>query len=274
MAEELGHRVTTALVGRGVEVRVLLPAPDAPVTPGVRAVHGDLRDPGALRCEAEGCGVVLVLPGPVAGQVQAQNAAVDMAADIGARLVKVSCWGPAVREDSADPGARRDWINKQYLRRRDLPHTVLFPNRSMQQLVDRHAGSVRRSGLLPDPSGGHRVSLVDLADVAEAVVRVLTEDGHEGREYVLSGPSAPTYPEIARLLTDLTGREVECPEAPGGEEGVPEPWRDGAWEQITDTLPLLLRRPSRDIGDFLRANIRHFVPDGSGGPGPREGSRR
>src|SRR5262245_1270413 len=115
----IGQRVIRALLDRGTKVTALVrdaegePDPaSALALPGVRRVRGDLRDAASLREGADGCDAVFVLTPHSPDQVELQNAAVDTAADVGARVVKLSSWGPAVRGDSPVPGARRHWITQ------------------------------------------------------------------------------------------------------------------------------------------------------------------
>lgn len=49
---------------------------------------------------------------------------------------------------------------------------------------------------------------VDVEDIADVAVTALTEDGHRGRVYELTGPAALTFTEVAATLTAVTGRPV------------------------------------------------------------------
>jgi uncharacterized protein YbjT (DUF2867 family) len=44
--------------------------------------------------------------------------------------------------------------------------------------------------------------------VADVLLNVLLQSGHDGLTYTLTGPQAHTLAEIADLLTNLTGRRV------------------------------------------------------------------
>lgn len=282
----IGRRVVSCLLDRGVEVTALLresdgPAePDGPLAePGVTVVRGDLRQPDAWRKSAVGCDAMFVLTPHQPDQVELQNAAVDVAADVGARVVKISSWGPAVQGDSPVPGARRHWITQQYLVRRQVPHTILCPNYFMQVLINRYSGGVRREGLLRSPAGDRGISMVDARDVAEVAARVLTEDGHDGRTYTLSGPTAPRYEEIAGLLTEVTGRRVTYVDQSDDEflawmisehrqqweidhaKAIFALYRQGAGELVTDDVARVIGRSPRAIGEFLAENRRRFMPD-------------
>lgn len=59
-----------------------------------------------------------------------------------------------------------------------------------------------------------RLSLVDLDDVAAAAAAVLTQNGHVGATYELSGPEAFTQDQVAQALGRVIGREVEAQEMP------------------------------------------------------------
>lgn len=284
----IGQRVVRALVERDTKVTALVreaegePDPGSALAlPGVRRVRGDLRDAAALRAGAEGCEAVFVLTPHSPDQVELQNAAVDVAADVGARIVKLSSWGPAVREDSPVPGARRHWITQQHILKRGLPYTILCPNYFMQVLINRYAGEVRRSGRLVSPAGTRGISMIDAQDVADVAAAVLTTDGHDGQTYTLSGPTAPTYSDIAALLTDLTHRKVEYHDLSEREfedwmaSENRQPWetahaagifglyRQGVGETVTDDVYRITGRRPRSIDAFLASNIHHFQPSAS-----------
>ncbi|OOC55132.1 MULTISPECIES: SDR family oxidoreductase [Nocardiopsis] len=55
---------------------------------------------------------------------------------------------------------------------------------------------------------------VDLDDVAEVAARALTEDGHAGELYELTGPKAVAFAEAARLIGEASGRTVVYQEVP------------------------------------------------------------
>src|SRR5262249_43933294 len=129
-------------------------------------------------------------------------------AEAGARLVKLSSWGPSVFERSPVPGARRHWETQRYALSRGVPSTFLCPNYLMHVLVNRYAGEVRRRGVLVSPAGWRGISMVDARDVAEVAALALLDGSHAGRTYTLSGSAAPTYPQLADMLTELTGRPV------------------------------------------------------------------
>jgi uncharacterized protein YbjT (DUF2867 family) len=58
------------------------------------------------------------------------------------------------------------------------------------------------------------VSVVDVRDNAAAAAAALTQPGHEGQTYDLTGPEALTHAEMAALLSDSLRRTVTFVDVP------------------------------------------------------------
>lgn len=48
--------------------------------------------------------------------------------------------------------------------------------------------------------------MIDTRDVGGVAAAVLAAEGHEGRTYLLTGPEAITYGQVADALSEVTGR--------------------------------------------------------------------
>jgi len=57
--------------------------------------------------------------------------------------------------------------------------------------------------------GDARVSAVDVRDIAMVAATVLTQPGHIGKTYTITGPVAVTHTEIAHAITEAIGRAVK-----------------------------------------------------------------
>lgn len=282
----IGRNVVRELVERDVDVVAFVRrserenVDDGPlVHPRVRITEGDLSNPDSVRKAADGATAVFVLTPHSPDQVTLQNTAADAADAVGARIVKVSSWGPAVHRDSPVPGAYRHWVTQQYIIERGIPYTFLQPNYFMQVLINRYAAEVRRRGVLVSPAGNRGISMVDVRDVAEVAARSLIEPEHEGRSYVLSGPTAPTYHEIAQLLTNVTGHPVTYRDLSDDEfaswmadEGRKEwetdhaaaifrQYRAGLGELVTDDVARVTGHPPRTIDGFLVEHRARFTAE-------------
>lgn len=279
-AGTIGRHLVRELVDRDVDVTAFVrgPVPHGQFThPRISVAFGDLGQPDTVHKAAAGCTAVFVLTPHSPNQVDLQNTAVDAAAGVGAKVVKLSSWGPVVQSDSPVPGARRHWITQQYILKRQIPYTFLQPNHFMQVLIARYAGEMRRTGRLAAPAGGCGISMIDARDVAEVAALTLIDPGHDGSSYVLTGPTAPSYGQIAQLVGGLTGRDVgyddlsEKDYAAWAAEQGRLPWevehataiyrlyRTGVGELVTDDVERITGHPPRSIEEFLAEHRNHFI---------------
>jgi len=88
-----------------------------------------------------------------------------------------------------------------------IPYTILQPNTFMQSLL-LNAETVKSANALFIPQGDGKVSLVDVRDIAAVAIACLTEPGHEGQKYIVTGGTALPNNEIAEKLTNLLGRTI------------------------------------------------------------------
>jgi uncharacterized protein YbjT (DUF2867 family) len=69
-------------------------------------------------------------------------------------------------------------------------------------------------GRITLPAGNVPEPFVDVDDIAEVAVAALSETGHTGEVYELTGPRAMTFEEVADELSRATGREITFVEVP------------------------------------------------------------
>jgi NAD(P)H dehydrogenase (quinone) len=109
-------------------------------------------------------------------------------------------------------------------------------------------------------------------DLAKAHAAILTGEGHEGKEYALTGNPAVSFRDIAGILADITGADVPYTTLDAKEyvkhlqatAGVPEfvaefalEWvqgiNAGEWAQETHDLETLLGRKPTTTAEYYRA---------------------
>lgn len=113
--------------------------------------------------------------------------------------------------------------------------------------------------------------LVDANDIADVAVAALTESGHAGRLYELTGPRLLTLAEAVGEIASATGREIrfvpvslEQYEAVLAQADVPAEWisfltylfrevLDGRNAHLADGVQRALGRQPIDFGDYARA---------------------
>jgi len=89
-----------------------------------------------------------------------------------------------------------------------LSCTILQPAAYMQNILA-NWHQIIADGIYSVPyAADTRLSMVDLEDVVEAATTVLTEPGHEGATYELSGPDVLNQKEVAAILEEQLNRSV------------------------------------------------------------------
>ncbi|WP_155060559.1 NAD(P)H-binding protein [Streptomyces blattellae] len=187
-----GRRVAERLAARGVETRI-----------GSRsgAVPFDWHDPGTWEAALAGVDAAYLVYYPdlaAPGAAPAIRAFTEAAARSGVRrLVLLSGRG----EEQTEPGERA-------VRESGLDWTIVSCSWFMQNFSEDFLLEPVLAGELMLPAGEVPEPFVDAEDIADVVVAALTEDGHAGRTYELTGPRALTFGEAAAEISEAAGREV------------------------------------------------------------------
>ena len=126
------------------------------------------------------------------------------------------------------------------------------------------------AGEITLPAGDVGEPFVDVDDIADVVVAALTEDGHAGQVYELTGPRLLTFPEAVAEIARATGRTIRYIQIPHeafaagvAEAGLPEniAWLldylfatvlDGRNSTLTDGVQRALGLGARDFADYAR----------------------
>lgn len=168
---------------------------------GYQTALGDFSDEAAFASALEGVDAVYM----VTNQSDAFKADLQrmvqqvQKAGVG-RFVMLSAEGDP---DSDIFFVRRTGELEAIVRDTDLDWTFLRPDWFMQNF----AGFVA-AGMVAFPDGPGKTSFVDVRDVAEVAIKALTEAGHSGRTYRLTGPDAMTFAGAAARISAELGREV------------------------------------------------------------------
>ncbi|MGH3190706.1 MAG: hypothetical protein ACRDOL_26280 [Streptosporangiaceae bacterium] len=96
-----------------------------------------------------------------------------------------------------------------------------------------------RAGKVTDPTGDGVLAVIDPEDIARVAVAALTDDGHAGKGYLLTGPQALTARQQVATIAEVTGGPVDfqdvtrtnSPRLPFSEE--PRPSKRGSWNAST-----------------------------------------
>ena len=81
----------------------------------------------------------------------------------------------------------------------------------------RQVPSIVARGILALPMADARIASIDIGDIAEVAIAVLTTAGHENKIYPLTGPEALTMGEVAERLSAATGNAIRYVDVPPDE---------------------------------------------------------
>lgn len=126
------------------------------------------------------------------------------------------------------------------------------------------------AGILPMPGGAITDPIIDIDDVADVVVAALTEDGHAGEIYEVTGPRLMGWADMAEELSRAIGRPIQhvpisfedfhANVAQSGGDFVADVFTaiaretlDGRNEKVCDGVERALGRPPRDFAEFATA---------------------
>lgn len=94
------------------------------------------------------------------------------------------------------------------LRESDLEWTILRPHAFMQNLLDQRRAVAER-GVVRSPSGEAGIPMIDARDIGAVAAVVLTEEGHAGARYTLTGPEPVSFRRATEILAEAVGRPLK-----------------------------------------------------------------
>src|SRR5262245_27393313 len=164
----------------------------------------DYTQPDTVRSALRGVQTVFLVGPPAANVADLEGGVVRECQRAGvARIVKLSALGG---RQATFPSLHRD--SEEQIERSGIPYTFLRPNGFMQNLVTYNSGTIKSQNAFYAAQGDGAVSQIDIRDISAVAVKVLSEDGHEGKAYALTGPEALTNDQIAEKLSRVSGRTI------------------------------------------------------------------
>jgi uncharacterized protein YbjT (DUF2867 family) len=140
----------------------------------------------------------------------------------------------------------------------------------------RQVPSIVGKGALFLPMEDAKIASVDVGDIADVAVAVLTGSGHEGKAYPITGPEALSMAEVAEKLSAVTGKAIRyinvAPEDAKNAQlaaGLP-PYlvdalaelfaerRKGKEAQVSPSVQTILGRGATSFDEFAERNAAIF----------------
>ena len=161
------------------------------------------------------------------------------------------------------------------LAKTDLPITTLRPTFFAQNLIG-GAQAVAQMGQLYFAMDDARLAMIDIRDIAESAAAVLTGEGHEGKSYILTGPEAVSFTEVAAALSTAIGKEVTYVNVPNealveslvgmgfsewtalGFAELMDGFKEGFADKPRDGVQTLTGHPARSVETFAKDFASYF----------------
>ena len=188
-----GRRVAERLQARGVETRIASRSSNPPFY---------WNDPSTWNTVLEGVAAAYITYAPdlaIPGAADLIRRFVDEAVAQGVkRLVLLSGRG----EEEAQACER-------IIQQAGVEWTVVRSSWFMQNFSEGEFLGMVLGGAITLPAADVPEPFIDVNDIADVAVAALTEEGHAGEIYEVTGPRAMTFTGLAREISQATGREVQ-----------------------------------------------------------------
>ena len=245
--------------------------------PGIEIAYGDFGQPESLAPALNGIHKALLISSADPRLPELQGNFIQAAKRAGVPyVVKFSgAWSMGGADLRGWRFARWHAEAEKQLEDSGLAFTHLQPNQFMQVYL-RFQPTIAAQGKFFAACKDSKVSPVDVRDIASVAVAVLTGSGHEGKSYVITGPEALTYYEVAEKLSTAIGKKVTYVDVPLEQakkamvdSGAPDWFVDGQMEQyqvrlkgyqaaVTSVIAEVAKKQSISFDQFARDYSSYF----------------
>ena len=167
-------------------------------------------------------------------------------------------------------GEHHAQLGEDVVRRSGVDFTIVRSAWFAQNYSEGYLRDPILAGILPMPGGDMPEPIIDIDDIADVVVAALTEEGHKGELYEVTGPRLMTFADMAAELSGVLGSPIRhipisfedfhANIARSGGDFVADVFTaiaretlDGRNAHLTDGVQRALGRLPRDFADFARA---------------------
>ncbi len=173
---------------------------------GIEMVEADFDRPETLLSALAGVDRAFLVTNSTEHVEAQQLAFVEAAKQSGVKhIVKLSQF--AANADSPVRFLRYHAAVESAIQASGMAYTFLRPNLFMQGLLN-FRSLIAEQNTFYAAIGDAKVSVVDVRDIADVAVAALTEAGHEGKIYDLTGSQALTHTEMAKYLSTALKRQI------------------------------------------------------------------
>ena len=261
-----GSLLVPALLRENVDVRIFV-RDEAKARPlkdlGAEVVTGDLDEPTTILPAVKNVDKIYLLTWNGETQLQQAENVINAAKyEGGSHIVRHSMWGP----DNSRI-IKQGYKIEEMIKSSGLPWTILKPTFYMQNTMMAAQTISSDGGIYWDMKDG-KLGMIDVRDIADSAFAAITGEGHEGKSYILTGPEAISFNDIAKTFSRVLDKEVKYVSVPGEASfqsmtgmGVPE-WIAKGYVELsegfsenfanstTKNVEILTEHPARSFEQF------------------------
>ncbi len=204
----IGRELVKRLVAAGQQVRALVAnAEEARIVegPNTEVVLGDRERPETFAHTLAGAEVAVLITRHVTSLFELEAAFIKAAQAAGVgRIVKSSAFNASLDQQGAKLLHAK---SEQAIRQSGMTWTFLRPQFFMQNMLW-FADEIKTKGTFSLNIKSGRVGMIDYRDIAALAAKCVTETGHEGQIYNLSGPETISMQDIAASLSRAVGTPI------------------------------------------------------------------
>jgi uncharacterized protein YbjT (DUF2867 family) len=252
----IGRPLVHELEARGATLRILARDRDNALSlfPSADIVEADLDEARSVAAAMDGAEQIFLLNAGI-GTGHTSNV---VSAAVNARVRNIVLLSSLYAGLNPIPSMGR-WHHEreQILESSGIPNTLLRPGGFMTNLFEWIP--TIQDGFVFDPIGPGRVALIDPMDVAASIAVVLTESGHAGARYLLTGNEPLTVAEQTEVLAGVLGRPLVVRAAQNVSDAVSFRYPQGAPPELADALIESLEHLRADTVGFRTATVRQLL---------------
>lgn len=263
----IGGATVRALLDRGHHVRAVVREPLAQVPDGIETTVGDLDESQTIEPALTGVDAFFLLSG-----YRGEQGVLDAAVEAGVATVVLLSGGGAAARDLNNVISQFQVAAENRVRSCGVSWTILRPHAYYTNVFRWPA--IPGGGTVRAPFAEVPVAAIDPADVGAVAAVALTENGHDGKTYELSGPESLRPADQARTIRRVAGTDLTF-EAQPDEEARAEMasqmpieyvdaffsfYADGNLDEsaVLPTVEAVTGRPPRSFADWASANCERL----------------
>lgn len=274
----IGTPVVAGLIERGYKPQVIVRKKEANAEwerAGVEQITTDLNDIDSLSQAFAGAKKLFSLTPLLQNFLELTGKTVEAAKRAGVKTIVRSS---ALGADTNAPITMGRWHGEAEKMFEDAGFECTFvqPASFFQNYLS-YANSIKNQNSFYLPMGEGKISLVDVRDIAAVAVAALTETGHAGKKYAVTGGEGLSCANIADIFTDVLGRKIDYLDVPEEaanqqmtEAGMPD-WlvqmvaelsslgKAGYLEEIKPTVEQVTAQKPRAFRTFVEENKAVFI---------------